>query len=418
MLVVAAILALQLAASLSFYALIDREALREDHARRVAELLVVSRRVHGQGGPTDVGRLMSTSYLDARVLHAPPRLPEPDGAAAAIRRAMLRWEPSLSQAELSLWTRRDRAGRADLLGVMRLDERTWLSFRSRDDAKVWPLAVRVALTSVLFAGLSLGFAYFVLRQLGRPLRRLADAARAIGRQPNAPVAVEGTAELRDLGRAFNEMQDRIGGLIEDQARAMEAISHDLRTPLARLQLAAEFVEPADARELIAGNVEELDGMLASLSAWLRAQHQPSAVETADLAGLARDAAARWGEAAAYRGPETLDAQVHRSALEEALRRLVENGVRHGGRAEVRLATDAGGPVIEIRDFGPGMKAADLAHVFEPFFRADDARARDTAGFGLGIPTAARLLRRFGGELSIGNAPDGGLLVTVRPPLAA
>lgn len=73
--------------------------------------------------------------------------------------------------------------------------------------------------------------------------------------------------------------------------------------------------------------------------------------------------------------------------------------------------------IDVRDHGPGMAPDDLAHVFEPFFRADTARARDTAGFGLGVPTAARLLRRFGGDLAIVNASDGGLLVSIRPPLA-
>ncbi|RAK57484.1 ATP-binding protein [Phenylobacterium deserti] len=417
MLVVAAILALQLAASLSFYALIDREALREDHARRVAELLVVSRRVHAEGGPADVGQLMTTSYLEARVLHAPPRLPdETDSAANAIRQAMVRWEPTLEHAQLSLWTRPDRTGHIDLLGVMRLDERTWLSFRSRDDAKVWPLALRVGLTTVLFAVLCLGFSFFVLRQLGRPLRRLTDAAAEIGHRGRVAVAVEGSAELRELGRAFNDMQDRIAGLIEDQARAMEAVSHDLRTPLARLQLAADFVEPADSREMIEANVRELDGMLNSLSAYLRAQHQPSAVEIVDLPALIRSVADRWGAAATYDGPESLAASVHRSALEEALRRLLENGVRYGGQVHISLRDRAAGPEIHIRDEGPGMSEADLAHIFEPFFRADYARARDTAGFGLGIPTAARLLRRFGGDLFFANAPQGGLLAIVRPPL--
>lgn len=419
MVVVAAILGLQLAASISFYAWIDREALREDHARRVAELLVVSKRVDAltRAGGQNAGEVMTTRYLEAAVTQTPLK-PETalDPAAAAIRRAILHWEPELAGAELSLWTRRSASGH-DLVGVMRLDDGRWLSFRSRDFARVWPMAVRVSLMTVLFAALGLGFALFVLGQLGRPLRNLAQAARAFGGGRRTPVRVEGSTDLSDLGRAFNEMQDRIAGLIEDQARSMEAISHDLRTPLARIQLAAQFAEPEDIRNLIAGNVEELDQMLNSLSAYLRAQHQVSAAEPVDIAALSRSVVAAFGDRASYRGPDALVVPTHRGPLEEALRRLVDNAVRHGGGAELSVLA-SGAPQILIRDHGAGMPAEDLGHIYEPFFRGDRARSRDTAGFGLGVPTAARLLTRFGGELGIANARDGGLLVTVTPPHAA
>ncbi|MEW5684690.1 MAG: ATP-binding protein [Pseudomonadota bacterium] len=422
LLVVAGILALQVVVSLFFYALIQRDSLREDHARRVAELLIVSQRAHQTGDAPggDVGRLMSSSYLQARVERRPPTVVgRPDAAAEAIRRAMVRWEPSLGHAQLSLWTRDDRQGGSDLHGVMRLSDDAWLTFRSTGQSRYWPTAGRIALMTVLFATLSLAASFVILRQFGKPLRRLTEAAGALGRRRHASVAVEGPAEVRALGRAFNEMQDRIAGLIEDQRRAMEAISHDMRTPLARLQLAAEFVKPADARELVVANVTELDALLKSLSAYLHAQHQESDVEPTDLPGLIREVLSPWGPAARYQGPKSLTLPAHRTALREALVRLVENAVRHGGGAEVRLvAAKNGAPRIEVRDHGPGMSPEDLEHVFEPFFRADGARARNTAGFGLGVPTATRLLRRFGGDLEIANAPDGGLVVSIQPPLAA
>jgi signal transduction histidine kinase len=420
-LVVAGILALQLVVSLSFYALIQRDTLREDHARRVAELLIVSQRAHAlaQAAGGDAGTLMSTSYLQARVTPRPPATPASDPEAEAIRRAMVRWEPQLGRVELALWTRAGQAGGSDLHGVMRLADDTWLSFRSTGQERYWPPAGRIALMTALIAVLCLAGSFLVLRQFGKPLRRLTAAAAALGRRPHASVAIEGSAEVRELGRAFNEMQDRISGLIEDQRRAMEAISHDMRTPLARLQLAAEFVKPADARQLVVANVTELDALLKSLSAYLQAQHQESEVEPTDLAGLIREVLSPWGKAARYHGPRSLTLPAQRTALREALVRLVENGVRHGGGAEVRLiAGPDGSPRIEVRDHGPGMSPEDLAHVFEPFFRADGARARNTAGFGLGVPTATRLLRRFGGDLEIANAPDGGLVVSIHPPLAA
>lgn len=417
---VAAILGLQLAASISFYAWIDREALHEDHARRVAELLVVSRRVDAltRSGEQNAGQVMTTRYLEAAVAAAPLQAQgRPDPSAEAIRRAILDWEPELAGVELSLWTRRNADGGRDLVGAMRLGDGRWLNFRSRDFARVWPMAVRVSLMTVLFAALCLVFAVFLLGQLGRPLRDLAQAARAFGRGRRAPVRVEGSADLSELGRAFNEMQDQISGLIEDQARAMEAVSHDLRTPLARLQLAAQFAEPEEIRALFVSNVEELDQMLDSLSAYLRAQHQVSAAEAVDVAALARGVLDAFGDGARYRGPDQLVLTTHRGPLEDALRRLVDNAVRHGGGAELSVQAAAGPPQILIRDHGSGMPAQDLGRIYQPFFRGDRARSRDTAGFGLGVPTAARLLSRFGGELAIANAPDGGLLVTVTPPRA-
>jgi len=420
MVVVGAILLLQLAVSLSFYASIDRAALNEDHARRVAELLVVGRRVHavdGDGGP-DAGRIMTTSYLSVAVVERPPPPPaRPDPQAAHIRDDILRWEPGLASANLMLWRQRNMTGGQDLVGAMRLDDGRWLSFRSRDFARAWPMALRVTLMTVLFAGFGLAFALFVMRQMGRPLRTLTEAAHAFGHGPHAPVTVEGSADLKEVGRAFNEMQDRISALMADQARSMEAISHDLRTPLSRLRLASQFVEPADMRDLVADNVDELDGMLNSLGAYLRAQHETSVAEETDIAALAAASVDGLSPKARYSGPASLVAVTHRRPLEEALRRLVDNAVRFGGGAEVILDESGPAPTILVRDHGPGMSAEDLAQIYQPFFRADAARARDTGGFGLGVPTAARLLTRFGGGIDIANAPDGGLLVTVTPPPA-
>lgn len=417
MLVVGALLGLQLAASLYFYAHIDRETLHEDHARRVAEFLVVGRRVHAlaAAGGADAGRVMTTSYLEASVGAERPKPPQGE-PPEDVRQSILRWEPQLAEVDLQLWTRAGAGGRQVLEGAMRLEDGRWLSFRSRDFGRMWPTAIRVTWMTVLLAALCLVFAAFRLEQLGRPLRALAQAARDFGHRPHAPVQVEGSADLRDLGRAFNEMQDRITALIEDQARSMEAISHDLRTPLARMALAAQFAQPKDVRELFTDNVQELDQMLSSLAAYLRAQHQQSEAEPVDLAAVARTAVAAFGADARYEGPATLEVLAHRAPLEQALARLVDNAVRHGGGATVTLSAGEGPPRIQVRDHGAGMAPEQLEQIYQPFFRGDPARTRNTAGFGLGVPTAARLLTRFGGGLEIANAPSGGLVATITAPV--
>jgi len=419
MLIVGAAVALQVLASLAFFQLIDREALREDHARRIAELLVVGSRVDSlgeDGRPVDTGRVMTTRYLNAGVSRVRPAVPAViDESAASIRRYMIYWEPELSHHDLALWTRTSRTGEADLVGVMRLDDGRWLTFRSRGFDRAWPIAVRLAATTVLGAAILLAVILYVLSQLGRPLRTLTKAARELGHAPPSEVVIEGTPDLQDLERAFNDMQRRIAGLIEDQTQAMEAISHDFRTPLARLRLAAEFAEPDDTRQLLTDNIVELDGLLNSLSAYLRVQRLTSRAEPVDLGELARGAVAPWAGKIAYDGPAELTVVTHRGPLQEALGRLVENAVRHGGGGTVSVEPGDLGVEIRVRDHGPGVAPDDLHKLYQPFFRADAARGRETGGFGLGIPTSDRLLRRFGGELLIANHPEGGLLVTIRPP---
>ncbi|NGM49472.1 HAMP domain-containing histidine kinase [Caulobacter sp. 602-2] len=418
-LVVAAIVFVQLAASVAFYQAIDRQTLREDHARRIAELLVVGDRV-SRLSQADLDQVMTSRYLEAEVVSAPPLAPSQaraqTGEADAIVRYVRQWEPGLAGRPLRLWSEDQSDHGRDLVGVMGLSDGRWLSFRSRHFPRPWPIALRAVATTLAFSLACVALGAYALRQLGEPLRRLAEAAGRVGEGPPQPVAVEGPTDLAELGRAFNDMQQRITGLIEDQARAMEALSHDLRTPLARLKLASDYVEPEDIRALVGGNVDELEEMLRSLSAWLRAQHAASTAESVDLPALIRAVIARWPKLARYEGPKSLTVSTHRDPLEQALIRLVDNAVRFGGKAKVRLvADDPEGPRIEVLDQGPGLTDEVLARIYEPFFRGDAARARDTGGFGLGIPTADRLLKRFGGRLQIANRDGGGVTASVWPP---
>lgn len=413
-LVVVAVVVVQLLASVAFYQAIDRQTLREDHARRIAEFLVVGDRVSRL--ETDLSQIMTSRYLEASIADQKPAWPRTrEENAEAIEGYVRQWEPSLAQRPMRLWGETGPGGRRYLAGAMALEDGRWLTFRSKDFPRSWPIALRAVAMTLAFALACLVLGAVALRQLGAPLRRLAEAARQFGKGPPVLVKPEGPPELADLSHAFNDMQGRITGLIEDEARAMEALSHDLRTPLSRLKLASDLIGPKDVRGLVSDNVDELEEMLRSLSAWLRAQHQPSTAEETDLAALMRDVLARWPETAAYEGPDSLMAVTHRGPLEQALVQLIDNAVRHGGNAVVRLEATEDGPLITVLDNGPGLSSESLARVYEPFFRGDPARARDTAGFGLGIPTADRLLRRFGGTLSIGNREAGGLEAKLRPP---
>lgn len=417
--VMVAIVLLQLTASVVFYSAIDRQSLREDHARRIAELLVVGERV-ARLTQADFEQVMSSHYLEAEIAVLPPEGPpataEQTAEADAIVAYVQRWEPALAGHPLRLWSESRPEGGRDLVGVMGLKDGRWLTFRSRNFPRPWPIALRAVATTLVFSLACVALGAYTLRQLGEPLRQLTEASRRVGESSPSPIVVEGPNDIVELGRAFNDMQRRIAGLIEDQAKAMEALSHDLRTPLARLTLAADYIEPDDIRTLVADNTHELDAMLRSLADWLRAQHSASTAEPVDLPSLIQGVVARWPDAVRYEGDKALEVTTHRGPLEQALIRLIDNAVRFGGQAKVRLVADGpDGPVIEVLDQGPGLTDEAMARIYEPFFRGDAARARDTAGFGLGIPTAERLIKRFGGKLVIGNREGGGVSARIWPP---
>lgn len=410
--------AVQLAGSLLFYQAIDRQTVWEDHARRVAELLVVSERVQALGGQL-TSPLMTTRHLGATVTAEPlVARPQQDEALERIARRIVTWEPTLGNRPLHLAIAPGPGGPRDLVGSIRLADGNWLNFRSKDISSMWPVALNATLMTLATAVICLGFGLIALRFLTRPLRRLSEAAEAIGQGRRVPIREGGPDDLRNLARSMNEMQDRIAGLLEDQARSFEAISHDLRTPLARQKIAADLVGDAEIAALIHASTDEMEDMLASLQQFLRAQHLAAEPEPVDLFAAIAGVIAPFGDAARLVGSGAKTIETYAEPLLLALRALVENAVRFGRQADVSIDAADGEVHIEIRDHGPGIPPDHFEDVLAPFFRLDAARARDTKGFGLGIPTAHRLLRRFGGDLALRNAPGGGLIARVRVPRPA
>jgi two-component system osmolarity sensor histidine kinase EnvZ len=416
--------AVQALASLLFYNAIDKETLREDHARRVAELLVVSQRIYAVA-PESLAQTMSTGHLEV-VLAAQPLVAKEakdqgpkDDAVVEIRAHILHWEPTLGAKALLLAIEPSRGGNRDLVGAMRLPDGRWLNFRSRDISSGWPIALRATVLTLATAVLCLAIALWSLRIMTRPLRELTDAADAIGQGQVVPVRESGPDDLRSLARSMNTMQARIAAMLEDQARSFEAISHDLRTPLSRITIAADLIDDGEIAELVRDSTTEMEAMLMSLQQYLRAQHLPSTPETVDLGAAISDLLGGMfaGQAQLEVSPDAT-VQTFREPLLLVLKALVENAIHYGGFAEVKVMPDTDGRwLIIVEDKGPGIPEDQFERILAPFYRIDDARARDTAGFGLGIPTAHRLLQRFGGALAFGRAESGGLSVRVTVPVA-
>ncbi len=406
----------EVVASTLFYDAIDRQSVQEDHARRVAELLVVSNRVHNLDPGLTAG-VMSTHHLQATTADKPAIDDSGDqDEVGEIWRHIVAWEPELARQTLHLDIEQRSYGRRDLVGSMEMGGDTWLNFRSRDISTGWPIALRAMVLTLLITLICMGVGLYALRVLTTPLRKLSEAAETLSHgQTLSPIHESGPDDLRNLARSFNDMRARILGLQEDQARSFEAISHDLRTPLSRLKLASDFMGESEISRIVSTSADEMEALLMSLQRFLRAQHMEGVAEPVDLVPMMRALLLPYGDRIVLIAPPRAPVVTWREPLLMAIEPLIDNALHYGTQVELRVGTLGERWMIEIADNGPGLDEAYFEKILDPFFRVDEARPRDTAGFGLGIPTAHQLMKRFGGVLEFRNGNKGGLIARIIVP---
>lgn len=258
----------------------------------------------------------------------------------------------------------------------------------------------------------------IIGWMTEPLRRLAEAADKVGRDPRpATLSTDGPTEVRHAAQAFNAMQARIVRLIEDRTEALAALSHDFRTPLARLRLRAGFLPEGEERARIETDVAEMEMMVAGVLAYFREGRDAEPAVSTDLAAILQtlaDEAADSGQDVSYAGPGHFVLPLRRLAAKRAVQNLVVNALHHGAPpVTIRLLTDANGVVLEVADAGPGIAPADRERALTPFVRLDPARGG--GGVGLGLTTAARFAAAEGGSLELDGHAGGGLQVRIRLP---
>ena len=259
----------------------------------------------------------------------------------------------------------------------------------------------------------------IANRVGRPLRRLTEAAEKLGRgEATEPLPEEGADDIRRTATAFNRMQSRITRYVEDRTGIMAAISHDLRTPITSLRLQAEFVSDGETRDKLVATLDEMKAITEASLAFAREEASAGDTRTVDLNSLLESQCEDLqllGWKVEFRGDDALPWRCRPDALRRAVRNVVENAVRYGGVA--RVSTRAGAGVLEILvdDDGPGIPQQDLERVFTPFVRLEGSRNRSTGGTGLGLPIARSILRNHGGDLILENRPSGGLRAVMQLP---
>jgi signal transduction histidine kinase len=254
--------------------------------------------------------------------------------------------------------------------------------------------------------------YVTARSITRPLSKLVSAAESLGRNVRQPkLAEKGARELQDAARAFNTMQDRLQRYLDSRTRVLAAMSHDLKTPLTRLRLQVETTLDDPAIQARFGKeLDEMESMVRGALALFRGLDDDETLAPIDINALLATLRSEFTEMGA---DVTVEGEAARpimgkpQALRRCLTNLVANAVKFGTRAKI-IVEDGDVLVIRVRDEGPGIPPEELERVFEPFYRVESSRNRDTGGTGLGLSIARDVAQAHGGSLVARNLPVKGL----------
>lgn len=331
---------------------------------------------------------------------------------------ILSTDPRFAKMNVLRAERMKRLG-AELLVAVEVPGRGWLTLtagwpRGEGDL-IWRL---IAQTLILYAAVLIPVLWVGAR-VGRPLRKLASAARDFHPSgPSEPIAEAGPGDVRAVIAAYNLMRRRVTAMLDEKDQMLGAIGHDLRTPLAALRVRIESVEDDEDRVRMADTIDEMNRTLDDILSLARLGRPSEAPTETDLSALIDAVVADFhdlGHAVDYDDGQRLILRIRPALMRRAVRNLIENAVKYGGGADVALKQDAHSVRIEVGDRGPGIPDDQIAAVFDPFTRLDASRNRSTGGVGLGLTLARAIVREAGGDISLTNREGGGLCATISLP---
>jgi signal transduction histidine kinase len=269
---------------------------------------------------------------------------------------------------------------------------------------------------------AIAIAVFVANRMVRPLALLESAVEQVGPDGSLPAVPEkGPAEVRATAKALNSLSSRLKRAMESRMRLVAAAGHDLRTPITRMRLRAEFVADEEERARWLADLDELERIADSAILLVREESGKAPPELIQLDELVSSIGAELRDQkldVSETTAEPVKVRASRLTLNRALRNLIINAATHGVRARVKVGGSNGTARIVIEDEGPGIPSDLIDQVFEPFFRADPARRQDIRGAGLGLTIAREIIQRAGGTVAISNRAEGGLRQIVELPQAA
>jgi signal transduction histidine kinase len=293
-----------------------------------------------------------------------------------------------------------------------LRDGTLVTFDSRLPAQTanWPYRLLLSIAVLLAAVIAVSL--LAVRWVTRPLKVLADTADELGKDIHRPALEErGPLEVVRAARALNTMQARLIGYLRERTSVLAAMSHDLKTPITRLRLRAELLEDPALKAKIAVDLDEMQSMVSGALDFLRGAGSGEAVKPVDVTALLESLQAdmqELGGQVTIEGAAVTPLPGKPQALKRCLWNLLDNAIKYGGKALVSVHDDGLQLEIRVADEGPGIPATEIEKVFEPFYRIEASRNRQTGGTGLGLSIAKGIAKDHGGGLELRNRPEGGL----------
>ncbi|MBI1249935.1 MAG: HAMP domain-containing protein [Alphaproteobacteria bacterium] len=297
----------------------------------------------------------------------------------------------------------------------KLPEGRWAVMRQSQRAEEFAWIVRGAVTIGLTLLVVTALALLFARRLAQPIRTFAETAQRIGVDPDySPAKIEGPRELRVAASAVNAMQERLRKLIADRTETLAAVAHDMRTPLMRLSLSAENTDD-ETRAKLRKDIEEIEALVASFIAFARDDPTQEPRVRLDLSALVQalvDDRVELGQVVQLSADDRILIMGQPLGLRRMTANLIDNALKHGGNADVRVYLDGENAIIDVCDDGPGVPPERREDVFKPFVRLNETATR---GAGLGLPAARSIARAHGGDVVIVDR-EGGACVRATLPL--
>ncbi|BCA60790.1 two-component system sensor histidine kinase [Sphingomonas sp. HMP9] len=260
---------------------------------------------------------------------------------------------------------------------------------------------------------------WIVRRLSRPLRDLRVAAeRFRPGEPGTPLFAQGPDDVAALITAFNALRLRVTAMLDEKDRMLGAIGHDLRTPLAALRVRIESVEDDTDRARMIDTVAEMNRTLDDILSLARLGRPSEPLTDVDLAALVDAVVEDFrdiGSDVSFVEADRLRMHLRPSLIRRAVRNLIENAIKYGVAAQVRIEADARCVAIIVADHGPGIPEDRMGDVFDAFTRLESSRNRETGGIGLGLALAQAIVREAGGEIRLVNRVGGGLDAIIELP---
>ncbi|MCF9019185.1 MULTISPECIES: sensor histidine kinase [Pseudomonas syringae group] len=261
-------------------------------------------------------------------------------------------------------------------------------------------------------------AWYGAKALSRPVQRLSEAAERLSENLDSPpLEISGPREARQAAQTFNLMQHKLREQMQQRGRMLAAVSHDLRTPLSRLKLRVEQIEEPRLHGQMTQDLNDMINMLDATLAYLNEHRRTEVLQQLDLQALIESQAENAqdnGDDVQYEG-HCKPLKTQPMALRSCLQNLVDNALRYAGSAKIVIEDSADRVKISVVDHGPGIAPELHESVFEPFYRLEGSRNRNSGGVGMGMTIAREAARRIGGELSLEQTPGGGLTAVLQLP---